>query len=89
MPAPRGQMVLVRELVHVDTDLGDERLGGGLTDVGNPIQQRNDLGEKAHFLLDLLIKIGNETVERLDMCPVQAQHEAMMRGDVIVERLQQ
>ena len=89
MPAPRGQMVLVRELVHVDPDLGDERLGGGLTDVGNPIQQRNDLGEKAHFLLDLLIKIGDETVERLDMCPVQAQHEAMMRGDVIVERLQQ
>ena len=43
----------------------------------------------AHFLLDLLIKIGDETVERLDMCPVQAQHEAMMRGDVTVERLQQ
>ena len=86
---PSGQMVLVGELVHVDFDLGDERLGGGLTDVGNPIQQRDDLGERAHLLLDLLIKIGDKTVERLDMCSVQAQHEAMMRGDVTVERLQQ
>ena len=62
-------MELVGELVHVDPDLGDERLGGGLTDVENPIQQRDDLGERAHLLLDLLIKIGDETVERLDMCP--------------------
>ena len=40
-------MVLVGELVHVNADLGDERLGGRLTDAGNLVQQRDDLGERA------------------------------------------
>ena len=66
-------MVLVGKLGHVNADLGDERLGSRLTDAGNRVQQRDDLGERAHLLLDLLIDIGDETVERLDMCPVHAQ----------------
>ena len=81
--------MLIGELVHVNADLGDQRLGGGLTDAGHLVQQRDDLGERAYLLLDLLIEVGDETIERLDMCPEQAQHEAMMLGHVTVERLLQ
>ena len=31
-----------RELVHVSTDLGDDRLGGHLVDAGNPVQERDE-----------------------------------------------
>ena len=44
------------------------------------------ISAKGHLLL---IDIGDETVERIVMCPGQAQHDAMMRGDATVERLLQ
>jgi hypothetical protein len=77
------------EARHVDADLGDEDLGGGVADSGCG-RQDFDFGTKgldgrAHLLVDG----GNGALESLDLVQVQLEQEAMMLPDVASQYLQQ
>ena len=73
-------MVLVRELVHVNTDLGDDRLGGHLVDAGNPVQERDEVEKRLHLLVDAPVVVDDHPVKELDMGAVLREEEPMMVG---------
>ena len=78
-------MVLVGQTVHVNADLGDDDFAAVSPMPGTRSVARGSRRNGA-LALDLLIDVGDETVERLDMYPVYAQHDAMMRDDATVDR---
>ena len=76
-----------RELVHVSTDLGDDRLGGHLVDAGNPVQERDECKKRLQLLVDAPIVVGDHPVKELDVRAVLSEQEPMMVGHPAVQRL--
>ncbi len=70
-----------REAAHVGADLGDDHLGGEVTDAGDGPQQPDRVTERVEIALHLRVDPGQRRRERVVLAEVQAQQEAVALGD--------
>ena len=68
------------EAAHVEADLGEDDLGGELTDAGDGGEERDRFAERAEVALHLRVDGGDGGGERVDLAEVQAEEEAVVRA---------
>ena len=63
---------------HIDTDLGDDHLGGERADARNAVQHFEGDPKRFDVAVDLLIDASDGRVLGIDLIQMQLQHKAMM-----------
>jgi len=85
-PGPGDQVACGGEPAHVGADLGDDDLGGQVTDAGDGAQQLDRLAERVQAAVHLRVDLGQGGVERVDLAQVQPQQEPVPVGDAPGQR---
>ena len=69
------------ETTHVHPDLGDDRAGGGAADAGDLIQPVGRRRERDDQLLELVVQLGDVSVQPIDPAQHPGQQEPVMVGE--------
>ena len=73
------------EPAHVGADLGDDDLGGQVTDARDGAQQADRLAERVEVAAHLHVDLGDGGRQRVELPQVQAQQEAVPHGDASLQ----
>src|SRR4029453_3689688 len=82
---PGGQMARGGETTHVYPDLGDDRAGGGAADATDLIQPVGRRRERDDQLLELLVQLGDVSVQPIPPAQHPGQQEPVMVGETPVK----
>src|SRR5882762_1920379 len=77
-PGPRRQVRRCGEAGHLDADLGDDDLGGALTDPRDRLEQRRLLDEREAGLVDAGVQPGDHVGEVVDVLQMQGAHQRVL-----------
>lgn len=66
-----------RELVHVDTDLGDHDLGATFRDARDPVESVAGVNERDHQHVDLVVETRDSEIEVVDVIQQLTRHRGM------------
>src|ERR671930_200215 len=86
-PRPGDEMTGRGEMAHVDADLGDEDVSGGLPDAADGGQAGEGGTKGGERVLQARLEFPHRGVEGIDLAQVQGEHEAVVRGDAAVQGL--
>ena len=70
-PGPADQLAIRCEAIHVETDLGDNDLGGEATDTRDGDQQLDGFSKGFQVTLDLRIDAGDSRIQDIEMIQMQ------------------
>jgi hypothetical protein len=84
-PAHEDQVACNWEASHVGADLGNDDLGGQVTDTRDGPQQADRVTEKVEITVHFRVDLEDGGIEHINVAQMQAQQEAMPLGDASLQ----